>query len=111
MESRTVLPYRGSSGRAGARRLSAVTLGRTRMLASLLFWSILTGLAATRTIARRGSPAGAYQTFWRRFWAGLADNIVLAPIGLLDGWVATSAFSWSLRALSFTVAALAGDFY
>ncbi len=28
-----------------------------------------------------------YRTFWRRFWAGVVDGIVLLPIALLANWI------------------------
>lgn len=34
-----------------------------------------------------------YRTFWRRFWAGGVDFIVLAPLLLVDSWISNHATS------------------
>ena len=33
------------------------------------------------------SMYGRYRNFWRRFWAGFVDGIVLYPLSLLDPWM------------------------
>lgn len=33
-----------------------------------------------------------YKTFWPRFWAGVVDSLVLAPIGWLDGYLLEPQF-------------------
>src|SRR3954468_6759822 len=56
----------GVGGAAGVNSRAPIPIRRTSMLMQQLFWWTMTGIAAARTIARRGSLAGSYQTFWPR---------------------------------------------
>jgi uncharacterized RDD family membrane protein YckC len=52
-----------------------------------------------------------YRTFWRRFWAGNVDAIVLSPIGLLDHWFWTQHTPVSMRLLWFALSSLVWPVY
>jgi uncharacterized RDD family membrane protein YckC len=52
-----------------------------------------------------------YRTFWRRFWAGGIDFIVLAPLLLVDSWVWNHATPVAVRVLWFVLHQLAVPAY
>jgi uncharacterized RDD family membrane protein YckC len=52
-------------------------------------------------LGRRMSVDPLYRTFWRRFWAGYVDLLVLAPLFKLDEWIQYHGGSSQARAVWF----------
>jgi uncharacterized RDD family membrane protein YckC len=52
-----------------------------------------------------------YRTFWPRFWAGLVDALVLAPVGVMDLWFWHQDASTAARVVWWTFGHAAGLLY
>src|SRR5687768_17466512 len=52
-----------------------------------------------------------YRTFWRRFWAGVVDSIIFAPLLLVDSWIWNQATPISVRLPWFVLHSLAAPAY